>query len=805
MNRTTRPRRPARHRPIVEVLEGRALLALAGTINPTFAGTGSVAIPVLPSNSPPTANASGSTLSAVESNGAVVLAGTYADSGLIYETIQVLNANGSPSTSFGAGGRATFQVGTVATTSGAAMPQATALVVQPNGTIDLAGGFAGQTSTINPTFGVIQVTPSGLLDSAFGNKGVATLPGFAPNQDPLYTLSAMTLTPSGQLIVAGNSVSSTNSNDLELYVARLNSNGSIDTTFGTSGFAMAFVSIDDVTEDHVAAVTLQPSGRILVAGYASGGKTVAGQSPTLNLVDGLVVGFTSTGVLDTTFGGASAQGEVILRPDPANPSALGNRSIYGLTLQPNNAIVLAGTNAVTPNGSTTTPNPIGQLTRLNADGTIDASFGVGGTVTFTNGLIPYGVTVQSNGLILVPGVTQSTGAASTYVASVARYNADGTPDVTFGSVAVPGLATFEDPIAQGLFTTASITPTGQILMGGTIAYPDSTTHSYVPNFLAIQLYPIIPVESEAPANFDGSGRSNLAVYLPSVGSFVYRPTNGSADVIVPFGLSGAGQTIPVPGDYNGSGQTEIAAYLPSLGLYAYRPANGGPDVIQAFGIPGTGQSIPAPGDYFGTGVDDLAVYLPSVGVFAIRNPNGGADEIIPFGNPGPGQSIPAPGDYFGTGQTDIAVYLPASGTFAIRNPTTGIVDLIQFGIPGTGNSIPIPGDYDGSGKTELAVYLPKVGKFAYRPANGGADVIIAFGSAGDGSIAVPGDYTGSGHLQIGLYDPNYGDFAYRPGNGAGDVIEIERADGKRFMIPMNAQAVPHWDEDALVIAAGWYD
>lgn len=37
--------------------------------------------------------------------------------------------------------------------------------------------------------------------------------------------------------------------------------------------------------------------------------------------------------------------------------------------------------------------------------------------------------------------------------------------------------------------------------------------------------------------------------------------------------------------------------------------------------------------------------------------------------------------------------------------------------------------------------------------------------------------------------------------GAGDVIEIERADGKRFMVPMNRDAVPDWNDERLVIAA----
>jgi len=41
--------------------------------------------------------------------------------------------------------------------------------------------------------------------------------------------------------------------------------------------------------------------------------------------------------------------------------------------------------------------------------------------------------------------------------------------------------------------------------------------------------------------------------------------------------------------------------------------------------------------------------------------------------------------------------------------------------------------------------------------------------------------------------------------GAGDVIEIERTDGKRFMVPMRAEAVPEWNDERLVISAGWSD
>jgi 16S rRNA processing protein RimM len=37
--------------------------------------------------------------------------------------------------------------------------------------------------------------------------------------------------------------------------------------------------------------------------------------------------------------------------------------------------------------------------------------------------------------------------------------------------------------------------------------------------------------------------------------------------------------------------------------------------------------------------------------------------------------------------------------------------------------------------------------------------------------------------------------------GAGDILEIERPSGKRFMVPVNANAVPTWDDTRVIIAA----
>jgi len=41
--------------------------------------------------------------------------------------------------------------------------------------------------------------------------------------------------------------------------------------------------------------------------------------------------------------------------------------------------------------------------------------------------------------------------------------------------------------------------------------------------------------------------------------------------------------------------------------------------------------------------------------------------------------------------------------------------------------------------------------------------------------------------------------------GAGDVIEVRKADGKKYMVPMKAEAVPEWTDERIVIEAGWVE
>ena len=77
---------------------------------------------------------------------------------------------------------------------------------------------------------------------------------------------------------------------------------------------------------------------------------------------------------------------------------------------------------------------------------------------------------------------------------------------------------------------------------------------------------------------------------------------------VQFGDAG---DIPVPADYEGDGAMNVAVYRPSSGMWYVR---GGP--AAQFGDAG---DIPVPGDYDGNGLADVAVFRPSTGMWFVRN------------------------------------------------------------------------------------------------------------------------------------------------------------------------------------------
>jgi uncharacterized delta-60 repeat protein/uncharacterized repeat protein (TIGR02543 family) len=285
--------------------------------------------------------------------------------------------------------------------------------------------IAGSPSTWSgsvASYRIVRLNSDGSLDSSF-----ITNIGIGPNNH-VYALAQQS---DGKLLVGGTFTSWNGT--ATGGIVRLNTDGTLDTAFMTN------VGTGGTGSTSITSLGLQSTGKIIVTGEFTSWNATTGMNRIVRL--------NSDGTRDTSFNVGTALGG----------------TVYNARVQSDDKIVLAGSFS-SFNGTTAN-----RVTRLNSDGTLDTAF----AANIGTGPASYGsrLALQSDGKILVG--TGSTTWAGTTVGSLVRLNANGTRDTAFGTEIgtaltasqVVGLTVQSDGkiIVVGSFSTWKGTTVGRIV------------------------------------------------------------------------------------------------------------------------------------------------------------------------------------------------------------------------------------------------------------------------------------------------------------------------------------------------------
>jgi uncharacterized delta-60 repeat protein len=772
-----------------------------------------------------------------------------------------INANGTADTSFGNNGIA----------SGFGGGESDQMVFQPDGKIVItARGSSSGTSTAS----IVRLNADASPDTGFGVNGRRDIGGMGSGFGDIYLGGGVALQPDGKIVLAGWTWAEAFFNS-GLFLARLNPDGSLDTSFSNDGIVVHDLS---PTMDRATDIAVQGDGKILLSGTRGDSTAIA-------------VRFDPSGALDATFG----KGGVVLLTPARNATAIAlqgsdiivvgdngyERNVHlvarlsstGTVISQQNTSFIVGKNdyamdvaiqsdgKIVTAGNSTSPAGITVIAvaRLLPNGNLDPVFGTGGRVVFNEGNTysqAYAVTIQPDGKILVVGKFSNSSSQFTSL-YVIRLNADGSLDNTFGTEGKVRIL----PAYGGLIGhDVELQPDGKIVVGGTYWHPGNegvatadmmaarlnpngtpdggfgnggvfihTNGDGWPPYLFEQAYalsiqpdgkiilagthllrltsngaldagfPILaPVDfpaTDMALKFDGkillSGTKNT--------DFAIARYNSNASIDTSFGNNGVATL-----DFGGS-EGANALYLdpngdivaggstlggsPSRSKFAvarFKP-NGAPDpafgsggkVVTDFGgdasifgiarqsdgkIVAAGSAkinidkdyavarynssqIAALFDFDGDSKSDISIFRPSVGEWWIYKSSNGGNAAFQFGNSAD-KIVPA--DYTGDGKTDGAIFRPSTGEWFILRSEDSSYYSFPFGMSG---DLPTAGDFDGDGRADVAIFRPSTATW-YVSKSGGGTMIEQFGVNGD--IPAVGDYDGDGKADIAIWRATVG-------------------------------------------------
>ncbi|HEY0429235.1 MAG TPA: FG-GAP-like repeat-containing protein [Pyrinomonadaceae bacterium] len=668
---------------------------------------------------------------AFDASGKILIAGNFANyNGVPRNKIARLNADGSLDASF---------------TTTAPSYEVRTITPLSSGQI-----FIGGYQNIN------RINPDGSYDLSLNQPRLGTIGGV---RDVIQQ-------PDGKLIIAGgfNTVLGVTRNN----IARLNLDGSLDTSFtspfvgnifvstalglqsdgkilvgltglyrlnpnGTRDTSFTPMSPVNSTSFAVNDIKVYPDDKILVNGYykmlLNGADDPAFNPPTINGTifsaviqpDGkIIIGGDFTQIASTPrnyIARLNADGSL----DTSFNTQIGaNAPVLGVDLQPDGKVIAVGRFTFMNN------NPTKQyIARLNSDGSLDASFssviGVSSNPLLFAGL--YTVKIQPDGKILIGGpLTSVNGIARN---NYARLNSNGSLDTTLN--AVPG--------ADGIVRKIKLQADNKILLGG-----DFTK---INNISKIGLVRLLnpPSVLRTQFDYDGDGRADISVFRPSENKwYVLRSSDGAVTQQV-FAIAG---DVPVPADYDGDGKTDFAIFRPSSGDWWYLSSVNSAQVFAHWGQSG---DVPRPSDFDGDGKADYIFFRPSDSFWHRYGSSSGAS-IQNFGLAG---DKPVTGDFDGDGKADKAIFRPSTGDWWWQSSVDNVQRATHWGIS---TDIPAPADYDADGKTDFAVYRPSTGTWYIYNSGTLTSTILNFGISEDKPI--PADYDGDGRADIAVFRPSSG-------------------------------------------------
>jgi subtilisin-like proprotein convertase family protein len=226
-------------------------------------------------------------------------------------------------------------------------------------------------------------------------------------------------------------------------------------------------------------------------------------------------------------------------------------------------------------------------------------------------------------------------------------------------------------------------------------------------------------EQLAPADYDGDGKDDFAVFRPGAGTGFFHILNSSDSTVdsIEFGLTG--DDAGIVGDYDGDGKADPAVYRqPGMAPFGpttffYRGSAGGGGITYVVFGDNTDEDLrPLRGDYDGDGKMDFTIHRTNpdaagAGQYVtLRSSDGGVD----FVNYGLSTDLLFPGDFDGDGKADYMKVRLEGGSinwYLLENDGGGTgAGFVPFGtitLPGF-SEFAAPGDWDGDGSDDIAIY-----------------------------------------------------------------------------------------------------